>query len=922
MRGKYELFQPYSSSVEKGTVGFFLASVVILSISGSTQAQDIPQFELPVSSTGLTLLSARDKPKKIESLLLELANQYTNNPFLQLPQTATEPSIAFNGGLIAIDATSLGSVDALLSDLQNLGLVGGSAFGKLVSGQLPLASINSAKALNSLNFMHMARPFTRIGAAYNQADIAMGSDTARINTGVDGTGVTIGILSDSYDQLSGEAADILSGDIPVGVLVLDDTALGQIIDEGRAMAQLIHDVAPGADLIFHTAFNGQASFAQGILDLANAGADVIVDDVGNLGAPMFQDGIIAQAVDQVVAGGVAYFSSAGNMADTSYEAPYYDSGQTAGTSLSNLHSFTPGDPTDVLQEIIIESGGSVFLSVQWDEPFSSAGGVGSASDIDVILVDSLSNVLASGVNPNIGGDAFEIVTYTNSGSSPITVGLIIGVYDGPVPGRIKWIDFGGAKTTSPQSGASTIFGHANSAGAIATGATRYDLTPAFGVTPPVLESFSSVGGLEVLFDTAGSLLSVPDDRTKPEIVAPDGVDTTFFGSPDFDGTGFPNFFGTSAAAPNAAAVAALQLQCDPLLTPSGILAQQTNSAIDMESTGFDYLSGNGLINASAAVGAACSTSIVECNGLPVTVDMALGQSPTNGDDVIQGTLGDDVIVALGGDDTICGLAGDDIINSGPGADFVDAGAGDDQVFGLDGDDVIYGDDGNDVIVSGNGDDFLDGENGDDLLNGGPGNDTIDGGNGDDDIFGQAGNDMLDGGNDDDLVIGVGGVDTIEGGNGDDVLNGGEGDDTINGGAGNDTLFGLTGNDLLYGGFGDDQVFGQIGADTISGGGGNDELFGNQGDDVVTATSGTNTINGGPGNDTITGGSGDDEIFGDGDLLQAGNDVIDGGAGSDLIVGFAGADTITADDGIADVVNGGPGVDSCATDTLDTVFNCP
>ena len=80
------------------------------------------------------------------------------------------------------------------------------------------------------------------------------------------------------------------------------------------MSQLVHDVAPGAGIAFHTAFNSEFDFAEGIIELADAGADVIVDDVRYFAEPFFMDGMIAQAVDIVSARGVPYYSSAGNQA--------------------------------------------------------------------------------------------------------------------------------------------------------------------------------------------------------------------------------------------------------------------------------------------------------------------------------------------------------------------------------------------------------------------------------------------------------------------------------------------------------------------------------------------------------------------------------------------------------------------------------
>ena len=189
----------------------------------------------------------------------------------------------------------------------------------------------------------------------------------------------------------------------------------------------------------------------------------------------------------------------------------------------------------------------------------------------------------------------------NSGAAPVTVNLMIVKHSGADPGLIKYVYFGSAIINEFDTQSSTIFGHANAVGAEAVGAARYSNTPAFSVFPPILESFSSSGATPILFDLSGNRLATPDPRSqKPEIVAPDGVDTTFFGS-DTDGTGFPNFFGTSAAAPHAAGVAALLLQAKPSLTPVEVYQRLENTAIDMGAPGFDNDSGFGLIQTEAAV---------------------------------------------------------------------------------------------------------------------------------------------------------------------------------------------------------------------------------------------------------------------------------------------------------------------------------
>jgi len=738
----------------------------------------------------------KSKSLRVGSALSQLEGRFLNNELL-----AQDASVA-SGNRVVIEAIASGSGAELLEALTGVGLEKGAVFGKFVSGTLPLTAISAAESLSALKFIELSRPFTRVGAATSQADIAMQSDLARSTFGIDGDGVTIGILSDSYNLLGGEAADITSGDLPNDVIILDDTAAPPIVDEGRAMAQLIHDIVPGADLIFHTAFNGVADFAQGILELRDAGADIIVDDVGYFAEPFFQDGVVAQAVDQVVADGAVYFSAAGNAADNSYESAYTDSGlgtidfDLSGTpfELMNLHDFDP-DPSavDTAQQFLVAPGEQILLSVQWDQPFASAGGSGSVSDIDVFLYDSSGNFLDGGTSNNLGNDAVELVFYENTSEVDETVLLVVGVFDGPVPNRIKWVNFANLVPHSFATFSSTVFGHPNAEGAIAVGAAQYDQTPAFGQTPPIIEFFSAHGGTEILFDTAGTSLEAPVDRNKPEIVAPDGTDTTFFGTGDFDNSGFPDFFGTSAAAPHAAAVAALQLECDSLLMPSDIQANQTSTAIDMGSIGFDNITGAGLIDALAAVGS-CSppTAAETCNGLTVTVNLNFGETPGPGDDVILGTPGNDEIRGLAGNDTICGMGGDDFLQGDSGDDWIDGG---------DGIDSIRGGLGNDVLLSGSG--ATVGTTS--LVFGGDGEDTITGGPDADNLLGGEG---------DDIISGLSGADIINGNRGDDILFGGPGSDTLNGQDGdNDQLFGDAENDILNGGSGDSDFCdggGQVG----------------------------------------------------------------------------------------------------------------
>lgn len=466
--------------------------------------------------------------------------------------------------------------------------------------------------------------FKNVGLVESQGVAAMKADIARNLFGFDGSGVKVGVISDSFNNLDGAASDVASGDLPSAIQVLQDFPGGGG-DEGRAIMQLIHDVAPGANFLFHTAFvtpdpfQSQAEYANAILKLANAGAKIIVSDVVIPFEPMFQDGIVAQAINSVVSrpgsSAVSFFAAAGNEGRRSYESAFNPTGIFEPLLGGEFHDFDPGLGVDAFQSITIPSGAEVRLSFQWDSPFSSVSGAGSPNDLDILLYDSSgTNVLAGSTEDNIGKDPAEFFSFFNEGLTS-EFNLAISKNAGLYPDLMKYIIAGGGrefKINEYDTASGTIFGTPNAKGAAAVGAASYLETPPFGTDPARSRFFSSVGGTPILFDPAGNRLASPEVRFKPAFVAPDGGNTTFFGidiaeDPD----DFPNFSGTSAAVAHAGAVAALMLQANPNLSPDQIYSILQETALDMDDPitpgfdrGFDFASGYGFINAERAVGKA------------------------------------------------------------------------------------------------------------------------------------------------------------------------------------------------------------------------------------------------------------------------------------------------------------------------------
>ena len=590
-----------------------LALLMSLASAGFAASPDLQQFNTPVGQRALESFSGTDRVGK-DGPMVKMGPDLTllyhehkdfmqrgGTPVLKQAFKSSLPLMRVKNDRVLIDAVAVDNAEALALQLSSLGMQNISTYGKMVSGRLPISVLEQASQTASLKFARPSYAKKRTGSVTSQGDIAMLSNVARTNYAVNGSGIMVGTLSDSYDCIGGAAADVASNDLPTGVVVLaEEIGCSSGSDEGRAMMQIVHDVAPGASQAFHSAFNGMAAFASGIVDLVTvAGADVVNDDVIYFAEPMFQDGIIAQAIDTVKAMGVPYFSAAGNSADDSYESVFRNSGTAGRLSGSVRHDFNPGAGVDTLMQVTIPGSTQVIFVLQWDDPyFSVSGAPGADTDIDMILYSSKGQALTGGIAANIGDDPVEIFAFQTNPGPTKTYQLAIDLNSGPAPGKIKFVYFGNMTIDEFATNSGTSYGHPMAAGGMAVGAARYSQTPAYGVSPPVLEYFSSKGGIPILFDTAGN--PVYELRQKPDFVAPNGGDTTFFGS-DYEGNGWPNFFGTSAAAPHAAGLAALLKQLDNSLTPNDVYNTMKLTAVDMGSAGVDINSGYGLVQATTAL---------------------------------------------------------------------------------------------------------------------------------------------------------------------------------------------------------------------------------------------------------------------------------------------------------------------------------
>lgn len=699
-----------------------------------------------------------------------------------------------------------------------------------------VAGLDSVKAITLPRYGRV-----NVGSALTEGDALLGLDELRARLGVDGAGVTVGVISDG---IAGLEDAIAAGDLPPTTLNRDAT--GKLISttggvtavsfsanqdleegfggpgaEGTAMLEIVHDIAPGARLRFAN-FDTDLEFMMAVRYLATI-SDVVVDDISFFGGPYDQSSDVSTNTAGVLSSLSSpirgYFTSVGNHALHHYEEGFVPAAAcilappnlchqfSATSSTTNALSLAPGPANPVF----VPSGGMVVVFLTWDDVFGA-----TTSDYDLFLFQHDPFELAElSISDNTQtGEPAEALAFVNLGPDQFFDIFIVN-FNGASPAHnLEMFVFGGASLPNDteinyNTTRSSVPMQSDSGGGVVSVGTINASDPGTDTIAP----YSSQGPAN-------------NGAIKPDVTAIDGVAVTGSG-----GFGTP-FFGTSAAAPHLAGLAALLLELeptllsgepgdDPLADRAALRAAILGSARDLGSPGMDNTYGSGLANGPGAASLVKPAPVVDAGpvqsvvlGSPVnilasftdtdalethtaTIDWGDGTPPEAGavsEADGSGTVSGSHTYAAIGTYTVLVTVTDSLGNSGSDTVVVTVGSPvvkcrgvPATIVGTDGDDVLTGTDSVDVIAGLAGNDTINALAGNDLVCGGDGDDTINSGDGADRVYSGNGNDTVDGGNQSDRLYGGAGDDNLLGSGGNDKLRCGAGVDTADGGPGRNDM---------------------------------------------------------------------------------------------------------------------------------------
>lgn len=492
------------------------------------------------------------------------------------------------------------------ADLPNAGLI---------SAMVPYDKLDAVAALPWVATLRPSlRPAVDVGAITTEGNVLHKADQAQ-KQGFSGRGVKVGAISGDVDHL---ADSVARGELPSGIQVLRQADYDD--DEGTAMMEIVHDMAPSATFAYASTRDTNAEYFEAFHVLAAAGVDMITEDIALDDEPVFQQGQGATIAERLARKGIWVSSSAGNLGGR--HGPRVSAKGTGRTPEDATGNFTncPTAPrntvnlrgTDNTQNLNLLPGATILPTLQWSEPRAifPTEGQGGFTDLNLYLMDAAGTTclaVSDAKQANGVGDTIEQFLYQNTTGAPQQVRLVVDVAGTSSARAVPTLDLkwralsAGVQTIDPPERAGSMNPDANYL-LFATSAAAANASVSVDPATVPLEAFSAAGPVDLFSTTrcpggkAGPCKGIPGGPRRsapaPTWTASDGVSVSGvgpFGSGVCPATqqGDCRFFGTSAATPSAAGVAALTMeQFHNILPPIALNFIMAHRALPRDGVGW------------------------------------------------------------------------------------------------------------------------------------------------------------------------------------------------------------------------------------------------------------------------------------------------------------------------------------------------